>query len=171
MTLYVGAPGGPFIVAAAPVAGVAQVETATIVGTITLGGNATITVTAAGMTGSPKAISVAVLLNDTASVVAGKARTVLAADVDVTALFAVSGAGADIILTALQPLANDATLNIASANGTCTGLTAAPTSANTTAGVFPDFRGIETGAFVIDTTGKKIYKNTGTPALPVWTLL
>ena len=40
-------------------------------------------------------------------------------------------------LTALTAAANDGTLNIAIANGTCAGLTAAPTSANTTAGVAP----------------------------------
>ena len=115
---------------------VLQVETATIVGTIGAGGagNATITVTAAGMTNSPKAISVAVANNDTASQVAGKVRTALAADVNVSAFFTVSGATDKVILTAKTAAANDATMNIASDNGTCSGLTAQPTSANTTAG-------------------------------------
>lgn len=119
------------------IAGTQQVETATIVsaGGITSGGNATITVTAAGMPNSPKAIDVLVDNGDSAAIVAGKARAVLAEDEDVTALFAVSGAGADIILTRLTKVANDATLNIASADGTCTGLTAQAASANTTAGV------------------------------------
>jgi len=56
--------------AGVPTSGVLQVETAVVVGTITLAGNAKFTVTAAGMTGSPKDISVAVALNDTAAQVA-----------------------------------------------------------------------------------------------------
>ena len=121
-------------------AGTAQVETATAAGTITLAGNATVTVTAAGMTGSPKAVSVAVTLSDTAATWAGKVRTALAADADVASLFTVGGSTTAISLTrnasaiGILP-ANDATLNIALANGTCTGITAAATSADTTAGV------------------------------------
>jgi len=117
--------------------GTKQVETATVVGAITTAGNATFTVTAAGMTGSPKAISVPVALNDSAAVVAQKAREVLGADSAVSAKFAVGGYGTAMEFTALTAAANDATLNIAIANGTCAGLTAAPTSANTTAGVAP----------------------------------
>jgi len=117
---------------------VAQVETATVVGTVTGSGNASVVITAAGMTGSPKTKSVAVLENDTASDVAGKIRTALGLDADVIARFAVSGATDKVILTRLAPAANDATLNISVDNGTCTGLTTAGTSANTTAGVPPD---------------------------------
>lgn len=115
-----------------------QVETAVAVGTVTGDGNATVTVTAAGMTNSPKAISVAVLNGDTASVWAGKVRTVLGADADVTARFAVSGTGANIVLTRLVPAADDGTLNIAYTNDTCTGITPDATSNNTTAGVAYD---------------------------------
>lgn len=135
------------------VAGTQQVETATAAGTVTLAGNATITVTAAGMTGSPKAISVAVALNDTATLWAAKVRTALAADIDVSALFTVSGSTTAIVLTRKETslglrFANDSTLNIAIANGTSTGITAAPTSANTTAGV------VSSGASVTDGDGK-----------------
>lgn len=111
-----------------------QVETAVVAGTVTLTGNATVTVTAYGMTNSPKAISVAVTNGDSASTVAGLVRTALAFDVNVAALFLVSGAGANVVLTKHIAAANDGTLNIATANDTCTGLTAAPTSTNTTAG-------------------------------------
>jgi hypothetical protein len=123
----------------ANVGGTAQVETATVVGTIEAAGagNATVIVTAAGMTGSPKTFNVAVANDDTASQVATKIRAALAADAAVTALFAVSGSGANVILTKLLPAANDATLNISIDDGTSAGLTAAPTSANTTAGVAP----------------------------------
>lgn len=115
--------------------GVKQVETATVVGTITLDGNATATVTATGMPGSPLAVSVPVLNGDTASIVGGKIRVALAANSIVGGWVNVSGAGTSVILTKKSQAANDAALNLAIANGTCTGLTAAPTSANTTAGV------------------------------------
>lgn len=111
-----------------------QVETATVIGTIGTSGNASVTVTAYGMANSPKVFSVAVTSGDVASVVAGLIRSALAFDTDVSALFLVSGTGADVKLTKHVAAANDTTLNIAIANDTCTGLTAAPTSTNTTAG-------------------------------------
>jgi hypothetical protein len=132
---------------------VAQVETATAVGTITGSGNAAVVVTAAGMTGSPKTLNVAVLENDTAATWAGKVRTALGLDAAVTALFAVSGSGAEIILTKLLPAANDATLNISLDNGTCTGITTAATSADTAAGV------------PYDTVSVGISKKIGMPAI------
>jgi len=139
-----GLTGSPVTVPVAVDDGTAQVETATVVGTIEPAGagNAEVIVTAAGMTGSPKTIPVAVANDDTASDVAGKIRTALIADADVgdptTGFFTVTGADENIILTAKVKAANDATLNISIDNDTCAGLTAAPTSANTTAGVAPD---------------------------------
>lgn len=114
--------------------GVQQVETATVTGTITTAGNAKVIVTAAGMTGSPKTISVAVALNDSAAVVAQKIREKLALDAAVTALFNAGGTGTAVTLTRKVPAANDATLNINIDNDTCAGLAAAPTSEDTTAG-------------------------------------
>ena len=151
-------------------AGAAQVETATAAGSITGTGNATITVTASGMTGSPKAISVAVTNGDTAAVWAGKVRTALAADADVSALFTVGGTTTAIVLTRKPTItytlgsvsvplyvANDATLNIASTNGTCTGITPAATSADTTAGV------LTAGVYLLDGDGKDFEGTTLTP--------
>jgi hypothetical protein len=126
------------------VAGVAQVETATAVGTIGSGnGNAEIIVTCDSMDNSPKTILVDVTSGDTAAVWAGKVRTALAADVDVASVFSVGGTSADIVLTVKEigglsiPIyqSNDSTINIALDNGTCTGITPATTSANTTTGV------------------------------------
>lgn len=118
--------------------GVKQVITATAVGTVTQNGNLSVTVTTSGMTNSPKAITVAALNGDTPSVWAGKVRTALAADADVTSKWAVSGSGAQVVLTKLVAAANDGTANMALANGTTTGVTGAPNSTNTTAGVAPD---------------------------------
>jgi hypothetical protein len=148
------------------VAGTAQVETATASGTATSSGNVSVTVTAAGMSGSPKTISVPILINDTGSQWAEKVRTALAADADVSARFAVSGA-TDLIVLTRKPTktiagsnvsvsfyaANDSTLNIALSAGT-TGVTSAVTSTNTTAGV------ASSGTLIFDGDGKDIEGNT-----------
>jgi hypothetical protein len=148
------------------VAGVAQVETATAAGTITGSGNASVVVTAAGMTGSPKTISVPVLNGDTASVWAGKVRNAIAADSAVSALFTIGGTTTAIQATR-KPTAtvnginffpgDDATLNISLDNGTCTGITTAATSSNTTAGVL-------TEGVIVDSGGTEDFEgNTITP--------
>lgn len=115
-------------------AGTVQIETATIVGTITGDGDASVVITAAGMTGSPITTAVAVLTDDTPTETAAKMAAELNLDSDITDLFHVASSGADLILTRLVPAANDATLNIAYDNDTCTGLTGDATSADTQAG-------------------------------------
>jgi hypothetical protein len=125
----------------AGVAPVLQVETATVVETVPgtlVAGNATVIVTASGMTGSPRTVSVAVATNDTAAQVAAKIATALGLDADVSAFFTVTnpgGAPTTVVLTSLAAAANDATMNIDVDNGTCSGLTDEPTSVHTTAGV------------------------------------
>jgi len=111
------------------------VECAVIVGTITGNGNATFTMTMAGMTGSPLATSVAVLQNDTPDTVATKAVTALNAVANFNAKCVASCSGANLYITALLAAANDATMNMAYTNGTCAGLTPDATSDNTRAGV------------------------------------
>lgn len=163
--------GGTLTKAGAPTSGVFQVTTASIVGTITQDGNATVTVTAAGMTGSPIGpVDVPVLLNDTAAQVAVKIASVMNAHAVIGAFFTVTVNVADVIFTRTRSAANDATMNVAFTNGTCTGLTPDATSAATTAGVVGDYRGVDSGQFVIDTTNSAIYQNTGSAYRPVWTL-
>lgn len=113
-----------------------QIEIATIVAPagITAPGNALITVTANGMGGSPLPVLVPVLLSDTAAEVAYKARYALAMNIAVAAFFQVNGVGANIELDARLDAANDTSMNIASDNATCTGLTAEPTSTHSRAG-------------------------------------
>lgn len=163
--------GAALTKAGAPTSGVYQVETAVVVGTITLAGNAKFTVTAGLLTGSPKDYAVAVALNDTAAQVAAKARAVLEADDDLTAFYTVGGTSANVSLTASQSAANDTSLNIAFDNDTCTGLTPDASSNNTTAGVKGDYKGVVTGNCLIDTTNHDIYENTGDDTRPVWTLV
>lgn len=118
-----------------PTPGVSQVITTTAVGTITTAGNVTATFTAAGLVGSPIALSVAVLLGDTAAMWAQKVRLALVANAVIAAVFSVDPAlDATITLRRINPAANDVTLNLALANGTSVGVTAAPTATQVTAG-------------------------------------
>jgi len=131
-------------------AGAAQVETATIVaaGGCTSNGTMTLVVTAAGLTGSPLNVPVALTTTEhtTAALIAAAARTALGANAAVAARFTIGGTGADISLTHKPTstftvpggtlnlyAANDGTLNLAIPSGL--GVTVAGTSANTTAGV------------------------------------
>ncbi len=115
--------------------GVRQVETATAAGAITTSGNLTATVTGSGISGSPVALSVAVLNGDSAIAWAAKVRTAIIANAAISAVYAVVGAvDASISLRALTAAANDATLNIALIDNTSIGVTAAATSTHTTAG-------------------------------------
>lgn len=115
--------------------GTSQVETLTATGTCTEAADALVEVTAAGMTGSGTGVAVAMEVDDTATMQAVKIRAALAAWPALAAMFAVSGTGADIVLTRLIHAANDATLNMAIVPGDATGVGAVPNSANTTAGV------------------------------------
>ena len=130
--------------------GNAQVETATVTAAsgITTSGNATVTVTATGMTGSPKAISVPLTTgtHTTAALIATAIAAGLNADTAYAALFTATSSGATVITTGkasstytlngtsvpVYP-ATIANLNVALAGGL--GITAAATSADTTAGV------------------------------------
>jgi hypothetical protein len=117
--------------------GTHQVETATGAGTVTVAGNAAVTITAAGVTGSPLALNIPVATG-LPTVWVPQIVTYLQTNAAAAALrdkYAVTGSGANIVLTSHEPQADDGTLNIAIATGTATGITAAPTSADTTAGV------------------------------------
>lgn len=115
-----------------------QMEYTTIVGTITSSGNAQVTITATGMTNSPKTINVAVLNGDLPYSVTGgatgvveKMATALNADSDFNAMFvAWANPSYDPRLFIKRKVAgaNIADLNIAYTNGTCTGLTPDATS-------------------------------------------
>jgi hypothetical protein len=111
-----------------------QIETATVVGIVTLAGNAKAVVTGKYVTGSPVTVSFAVLLADDQDAIALKARTAIALNSAISNQYQVSGATDKIVLTDRTARANDTTLNIATDNNGCTGITAAPASADTLAG-------------------------------------
>lgn len=120
---------------AAWLGGTAQVETITATAGASSAGNVTMTITAAGMSNSPKAVTIALTTDDdTAAEVAAKVRAALEADEDVNAFFTVGGTGAAVVITAKTPAANDATMAFGYVD---TGSTSATfgSSTNTTAGV------------------------------------
>jgi hypothetical protein len=122
-------------------AGVQQVETAVVVldaALVGTSGDATVTTTCTGMTGSPIATTVAVLNTDSADGVATKIRTELNLNANITALFTIGGSGPYVTLTKKIPAANIADLNIAVADDTSAGITDDATSDNTQAGVALD---------------------------------
>lgn len=153
------------------VAGVAQIETATIVAPAgcTTNGTMTLLVTSAGMAGSPLSVVVPLTTttHTTAALIAGAARTALTANATIAARFTVSGTGAAIILTR-KPLVYkmaggdvsvhtpDSTLNIAIPGGL--GVTAAAGSANTVSGIITE------GALHRDIDGKD-WEGTTLPAI------
>ena len=117
------------------VEGTYQIETATVEGTITFAGDLSVVVTAEDMDNSPITLSVAVDVDDTASIVAGKIRDAMEEDDDIAGIFNIGGTDSDIVLTFKVKAENDSTINIAISNGTADGITEASISDNTVAGV------------------------------------
>lgn len=129
--------------------GVNQVETNTVVAAagITTNGAGKSVVTAAAMPGSPVTVAVpglSTVTDTTATIIAVKFRTALAADPVVSAFFTIGGTGADIILTTKYPRANDGTMNFTIEDDTSVGIADDTSSADTTAGdILPTSDGIE----------------------------
>jgi len=162
------------------VAGNAQIETATITAAsgATTSGTMTMVLTAAGLTGSPLNIAVPLVTgtHTTAALIATAARNALLANAAVIARFSIGGTGANIVLTRLPTstytvptgalnlyAANDTTLNLAIPAGL--GVTAAATSANTTAGVISD------GVKIYDGDGKDFEGETLTSIVATYGVL
>ena len=122
--------------AAAWLGGTAQVETITCTaGESTGAGDITMTITAAGMSNSPKAVVVAIgAEDDTVGEVGALVRAALALDADVSSFFTVSGAAGAVVLTAITPAANDGTVDFGFVDTDTTGVTFGASTA-TTAGV------------------------------------
>lgn len=116
------------------IGGTHQVESTTVVATITGAGTAVVTVTGAYISGSPIALNITVILSDTSSTIGEKIRTALKGNTAITNQYRVGGSGADITLTDKQYRANDGSLNVAINTGTAIGITNDSTSTNTTSG-------------------------------------
>jgi hypothetical protein len=119
--------------------GAYEVATVTVAGTIGASGagNAKAIVTGLLVTGSPLTITFAVANNDTATQVAGKARTALAVAA-ITGNYTIGGTGAVITLTANAKATNDETLEIEVTNDTSVGLTDVVSTITTEGVISPD---------------------------------
>lgn len=116
--------------------GTAQVRTITCTaGESTGAGNITMTVTAAAMSNSPVDVVVAIgSEDDTVTEVGDLVRAALALDADVGAFFVVSGTAGAVVLTAVTPAADDATIDNTFVDTDTTGVTFGA-SVDTTPGV------------------------------------
>lgn len=117
--------------------GIQQIESTPIVGAITGSGNATVTMTKAGMTGSALAISVAVLNGDSVYTACTKMAAAMNLNANFSAVLTAYANGSTLVVTCKTAAADDATMNIAYTNDTCTGLTPDATSDGTLAGTAP----------------------------------
>ena len=154
---------------------ISQVETATVVagGGATSNGNLAVTVTAARVTGSPLAFSVALTTatHTSATLIATAIKAEFNANAALTAVYTVGGSGAAITLTETSAENNDSTLNVAITAGL--GVSAITNSTNTTTGVGgvkltnntgdgKDIEGVSLGA--METYYSILIKNTSAAA-------
>lgn len=95
------------------IGGTRQVMTATVATPSVADGDVVVTVTAAGMTGTPKDVTVTVANGDTVGDVAALLAAALAADDDVGGFFDVTAAGAVVTLTRKTHATNDPTMALA----------------------------------------------------------
>ena len=140
-----------------------QIETALAVGTATTDGTVTVTVTGADFAAAPVVLEVPVLVGDTADAWAAKVRTALAANPAISVIYDAGGTANHVSLTRKTGAANDATLNIALANGTTSpGITADATSENALPAVTPTYAGAITGDTSLRKTGPETLTVSGT---------
>ncbi len=125
-------------------AGTRQVESVNVAYTVAgvvAAGNMTVIVTAAGMTGTPRTVTVAVTTNQTEGALAISIMNALNADADVGGsppfFVAVAPGGVVARIVRNYAAANDGTMNLAIADPNGLGITAVVTSTHTTAGASP----------------------------------
>lgn len=142
--------------AGAPTDGVDEVETLTVDA-----GGGTYTLTFGGQT------TAAIAFDATAAQVQAALRalsTIGSAGVTVT-----GDAGGPYTITFAGALSGLPQTDITADDTNLTGGAGTAVIAEATAGVRGDYRGAPVKQPLIDTTNRKIYENTGTPAKPVWT--
>jgi hypothetical protein len=105
------------------VGGTPQIETVTVVGTITSAGSPRLLIDAYYLPNHGKIITATGVEEDSASVIGGKLRAAAVADATINDLFVVGGSGADISLTYRITPGNDETFALTVDNGNGAGLT------------------------------------------------
>lgn len=154
--------------AGAPSAGVNEVQTLTVGGTPTGG---TFKLAYEGETTTAitwSAVNATLLTNINAALDA--LETVGASGIVATAGTLTAGIGT-ILLTFGANLAKLVVPLVSIANNSLTGTAPTLENAETTAGVTATARGALKGAELTDTTNGKQYINTGTPLVPIWTVV
>ena len=142
--------------------GVEQEMSVAFVGPATMAGTLTLTITAAGESGSPVTVTINVLTADSNNLLAQKALAACLATAGVAAFFNLSVINNVLFLQKKVAAANDATMNAALADGTATGVTAVPTATVVAAGVAPGsfVGGAVQGVFVTDSLGNYVGANS-----------
>lgn len=122
-------------------AGIKQVITDTVVGSISTAGTAKVIVTGNLVPSLSKQYNVAVALADTPTLIAGKVAAALQADAILSNMYVITnpvGAPTTVVITAVDALANDSTFALSIDNGTCAGMTKS-TSVTTVLGIARTF--------------------------------
>jgi len=120
-----------------------QVETLPVFSGCSQDGTIVVVVTAANMSNSPKSVNVDVTTTDVgADAVATKIRAAFVQDTDINGFFSIGGSGVNVVLTARDAVANDATMAITVIDAPATGVTFGA-SQNTQAAV--DFDTVSVG--------------------------
>ncbi|WP_164976122.1 SMP-30/gluconolactonase/LRE family protein [Oleiharenicola lentus] len=115
---------------------------ATAAGTIGTAGNALVVVTDSALTNSPITLNVPVAATDEPATWAAKVVTALNGNTTLAARYTASSSGALITLTYLSGVDDSSVANLSLDNGTCTGITPAPTStASTVSGLVSTIAG------------------------------
>lgn len=117
------------------VAGQSQVETMTALGTVGTSGTARAIITSGITPTSPVNVDFDVVSGDTPTIWAGKCRAALAADPVISEFYTVGGSTTAVVLTTIEKLPDDSTLNITAVNVTSSGISPGSTSADTTPGI------------------------------------
>lgn len=143
-------------------AGTKQQELATCAGTVTTAGNVQITLTSNLFGNSTTLIAVA--LADTPTLWAAKVATAMNSGTGPEKNFLWTSSGASLYCTAKFSSGNDSLLNVAIANSTSAGITAAPTSANSISSVAGS-GGIITDGGVVDFEGRALGTSTSIKAI------
>ena len=158
--------GTPLQSAAAPTAGVDEVQTLTIGGT---------------PTGGTFALSFQGLTSNAITWTSVNATLLAAIQGALQGIPSIGGGGATatagtltagigtVLITFVGSLAKKAVPNVAIADNSLTGTAPTLAVAETTAGVDVTGRGAPKGALLIDTNAGALFQNTGTASAPVWT--
>lgn len=159
---------GPVYNAGAPVAGTDEVQTLTIGGTPTggtfrlaLNGHPTAAITWSATNGT-------LLSNMNTALDAMKGGGTAA--IVATAGTLTAGIGTVTLTFSGAPLSKSAVNTMTVYDNSLTGTTPTLAVAETTPGVNATARGLQPGGLLIDTTNAKLYVNTGTAQLPVYTV-